>query len=286
MPRLRPVLLSLTLLLIVIGWGVGVRATATGSGTETNKMMTDTGALLLQWQSRVARTKDFWNRVLDAQAKEQRERGAVARYDKKRAEFRAQCRDKIRRANRDTKFPTIQRCFRGEITQERALLLAQTGYLHDAPGIPSDVRQALGKKIGALTDALGTVVSAVDAGVYTGRDDLLEARNNLRDRYRNIVWEGWTQLRIERLLTWVDFLLLEARDQASDARDPSPWNTATQCLLTAEASLYDARARVIAGTGASLPTIATSLQECAARMKFAILPMSASGATMSNSSLH
>ncbi|MBI1813145.1 hypothetical protein HY285_04920 [Candidatus Peregrinibacteria bacterium] len=284
MPRLRPVLLSLTLLFLVIEWSVGVRATATGSGTETNKMMTNTGALLLQWQSRVARTKDFWNRVLDAQAREQRKRGAVARYDKKRAEFRAQCRDEIRRANRDTKFPTIQRCFRGEITQERALLLAQTGYLHDAPGIPSDVRQALGKKIGALTDALGTVVSAVDAGVYTGRDDLLEARNNLRDRYRNIVWEGWTQLRIERLITWVDYLLLEARDQAAAAGDPSPWNTATQCLLSAETSLYDVRARVIAGTGGSFPSLAPSLHTCASLMKFAAMPMTASGAMMSSSS--
>ena len=120
---------------------------------------------------------------------------------------RRDCRSAIRRANRDTKLPTILRCYRTELLVKIELLEHQMETIDILPGITEPVRQVAIEATDALSQALIAMVSGIDTGVYAHTDDLKGAKQVLTERYITPYWRALIAVRAGQLHTWALYML-------------------------------------------------------------------------------
>jgi hypothetical protein len=173
-----------------------------------------TGALLeierrkAVWAERIYNTKGFWagymnNRKNTASYKEQH----LLRREK-RAQKRLTCRNDIRHANRDNLLSESMRCFRATLTMELEMLRKEQQYVESIAGVTDQYKTAAIFHIHNLMEAISTVISAIDVGVYSNKEDLLEAKVNLESHYRLSKRTALAQLRIDRSKTWLNHLMV------------------------------------------------------------------------------
>jgi hypothetical protein len=239
----RRVLLSLVL--FSVPFVVSAQEVPTGSGATTAS-----GSVTIQETAelkalRNIRTKDFRSKMLAFSKIDASFRTHETAFRKKRAELRRNCREELRRANRDTKFPKTLQCFRSEMTLEKDFLQERSDWLAAMPGVPNTARSVAVSRLDVLRDAVDTVVLGIDGKVYVTIEDLLEARANLLAKYRTPFAESLTTARAETLLTWTQELILSldstlASDGSSLSEDgKASWAAARECLLKTEHALLN-----------------------------------------------
>jgi hypothetical protein len=230
-------ILALILLLIAPISYAASGNTLSGSGSAPTSLEETTA---LQ-EERAGRTTDLRLLLMQFKKADAQYHEKLATFVRKRAENRTQCRADIRKANRDTKYPTIQRCYRGDLTLEREYLQEQRTYLEKLPGIRPSVRALTLDRLQLLQDAINTILFAVDSGVFKTEADLAEARKNLRTRYRTPFSESLITLRNDGLITFLSALIInvdKARDEERSilqADERTEWLQARMCLTQVEA---------------------------------------------------
>lgn len=177
----------------------GSGSTASGSTVESQELIKD----------RAARAKDLRARILKGKKAEAEFLVQRAAFRKKRAELRRDCRDDLRRANRDTKFSTLQRCYRSDLTLERDFFLDERMYLDALQDVTKSINAAAVDRVNLLVDALNTVLFAIDNNVYHEEADILEARTNLHTRYRVPTWNAVALVRADRALSMLAALIID-----------------------------------------------------------------------------
>lgn len=232
MRRLSSALLCLTLAFPILASaqtsGSGSTSTASGSLfiTESSELKTE----------RATRTKDFRVKLLQSSKAEEQYRSQQALFFVKRAENRRTCRENLRKANRDKKFPTTLACFRAELALEKPYRERESAWIAAQPGVPSSVRSIATSRIDLLNQAIDTVILGVDGKVYATNEDLLEARKNLLQKYRLPYAEALVSVRLQALLTWTQHMIVS---MDSGSYTPSEaWADTRACFTKVESSLH------------------------------------------------
>lgn len=143
-------------------------------------------------------------------------------------EHRAECREAIRRANRDQLMDRVRTCYRSDLLQDINILRKQSQYLGAIPLLNPTHRTAASGAILSLTDAQMTIVNAIDTGLFEQPEGMEEAKRNLRSTYREPYWLAMTHVRADRELTWIIFMLKDIEGRLGN----SPRTDAIGMLLT------------------------------------------------------
>lgn len=207
----------------------------TASGTIVTDGMEERRAI---WQERANLLKQGLLRDRKEKAEVQY-RSARASYAKKRWEHARLCRRDLREANRDTKLATGLRCYRGALTQEREFRKEEKSFVLKAPGVTEEQKFKAFAALDALTDAIGTIIDAVDSGVYERLEDLSEAKQNLHTLYRVKAEEAIRRLRARQLLAWIARMILKTEEAARAEPGKSTeriaaWENVLNCFLESE----------------------------------------------------
>lgn len=169
-------------------------------------------------------------KVLDDAQAAALELHAMKQADRTRLrEFLQGCHDDLRRANRDQKFPTMLRCFRGRLMLELTALRKERLIWAEMKALTPAVQTAVLDQSDRLADALSTIVTAVDSNVYDTEEDLQEARRLLHSQYRLSHWTAVLHAHGNRLLAWVAYL---AKDMQSLLDSPL-WEDSVTCVENA-----------------------------------------------------
>lgn len=183
-----------------------------------SEIILSTGAILeiqlraeeerLKWAMRLNRTSGFWASFMNNRktTKAFVEQHAIRR--EKHKEKRLQCRNDVRRANRDNLLSETSQCFKATLTMDLEILRKQQIYVEDIPGVSDQYRTAALFHIQNLMKAISTVVEAIDAGTFSNKEELLDAKVNLESHYRLAKRSAMTKLRIDRSKTWLEHLMI------------------------------------------------------------------------------
>lgn len=157
---------------------------------------------------------------------------------------RTDCREAIRRANRDQLMQRLLPCYRSDLLQDINILRKQSQYIQAVPLSDETLRTTTMNAITALTDAQMTIVNAIDTGLFEQADAVEEAKRNLREKYREPVWTSLVRLKADRELTWVIYMAknIEMRMPAEGRADAIGvlLSDAAICLENAGKTLRDA----------------------------------------------
>lgn len=172
----------------------------------------ETGAII---RMQIGELKQLLGRPLPAKrsdliptpAKETAWQSDVARYLEKSSEYRANCYEAIRRANRDTIVKQATTCMRGDLLLHISYLRQQQGYISAIPLLQQTVQSGAVLSMKNLIDAEMTIVNAIDANLYTTADILADTKAKLRDQYRLPYWLSLTHIRADRQLTFIGLML-------------------------------------------------------------------------------
>ena len=191
------------------------------------EMQTETGTLikfrqrLEKMNARKARTRDFWENMMNFRKAEDSYRKQHAIRREKRRDKRLNCRIDVRKANRDAILRETLQCFKATVSQDLEILRKERLYIEKLPGVRDEYRGGALFHSQNLSDALQAIIQAIDAGVYTSKEGLQDAKRSLSGTYRAQKRLAMTRLRINRSLTWISHLLIRL-DEVSVRTDPDP----------------------------------------------------------------
>lgn len=210
--------------------------TESGSTLELTEFRTESEDLT---KDRAKRADNLRTKLLQGKKNDTEFHTRQAAYRKKSAEYRRDCREDLRRANRDTKFTVLVRCYHGELTLEKDFLLQQRTYLENLTAVSSAEKRNATDRLNLLIDAIDTIVFALDSGVYGDEAELIEARKNLAERYRKPFHAAMALVRADRSLSIIASLIIHLdAAKTEEGENPQPaWNNARRCLTTHETSL-------------------------------------------------
>ncbi len=158
-------------------------------------------------------------------------------------EKRIACREDIRKANRDSLFSVTATCFRATLTLDLEILRKEKQFVSSVEGVTDAYRNLALMAIDRLSDAIATVVQAIDVGVYTNKEGLQEAKQNLGTVYRTQERLAMTRLLIDRSITWMNHLMIRLKDIEDRTLAPEEItlkiDDAIACLEAREASLKE-----------------------------------------------
>ena len=160
----------------------------------------------------------------------------------KLTEKRVQCREDVRKANRDSVEQVTVGCFRASLTLDLEMLRKEKQFVETVAGPTETFRKSAVFHIGNLMDAISTIIEAIDAGVYDGKEDLAEAKQNLGNAYRENRRLAMTRLRIDRAITWLTLLMIRLEDVRKTAPPEAvsaKLSDAIACLEVKEAALAE-----------------------------------------------
>jgi len=201
----------------------------------------------LEWETRVARTQTFrkditetWNELLAIQKQ-------IQKNLKRREEHRTECAEELRSASKFTKIPIALRCTQADLQLELEILRKEKEHIEVMPGVTEDTRSLALTRLDLLTDALQTIVTAIESDVFQAVGELKEAKQNLRITYREPFWLLQLKLQAEKLQTWNASLMTRVAIVAEEQQDLDPETTdilidAITCLQQEEELLEDAGA--------------------------------------------
>jgi hypothetical protein len=168
---------------------------------------------------------------------------AVTAYHQKRPPLRVQCREDIRRSNKEQLLATKLRCYRGELTLDREYYVAMQKYVQGIPGQTPIFKASVVDPVSAALEAVNSFINAIDQEVFENEEQLMEAKENLAVNYRLPAAEAMTLVRADRLLSWI-YHLQEQVDAVALEQDTlakkhiETWDTAKQCLQQAQDRVY------------------------------------------------
>lgn len=161
------------------------------------------------------------------------------------ADHRRDCREAIRKSNRDQLMDRLSSCYRSDLLQDINILRKQQQYFSAIPMLSPAVRMSASGAILELTDAEMTIVNAIDTGLFTTSAGLEQAKKNLRATYRVPYWTALNHLHADQNLTWIIFMVKQLEERivptGSGATISPRVETAAGCLETAAKKLIEAR---------------------------------------------
>lgn len=162
----------------------------------------------------------------------------------KRAELRAECREDIRKANRDQRFHRISGCMQEDLSLTLEMIAARGTGIAAIAGVSSDLKKLIIARNELLQDAVETIVMAIDAGVYSDEEGLLEAKDNLREKYVKPYTSLLPKMHAEHALSWVSHPLVRSdalkKTGTLSEQVLTTITEAEKCLLSEEAFLNQA----------------------------------------------
>lgn len=162
----------------------------------------------------------------------------------KRAELRRDCREMLRKANRDQRLTRLSDCMKDDLHMTLEMVTARGTSIAAAAGVQGDVKELIAARNALLRDALDTIITALDAGVYTEEEGLFEARDNLLEKYFKPYAAFLPQVHARHALSWISHLLvrLDSLKKSSTLSEQvlEKIVEAEVCLLAEEDSLSQA----------------------------------------------
>lgn len=215
------------------------------------------------WNTRREEIRGFRTAILSARKEEMAHATQQTLRREKRAEFLLQCKKDIRAANRDTLFKETLRCFRGLVVGDMEIIRKEQQAIATRAALPANQKSAADSVLQQMMDALTTVTSAIDAGVYRTKEDLQEAKKNLHEKYRAPILDTMIAVRLTRRDQWITLLLVNLRDNMDAETLPEPvmqtMNDAIACLEQKQVMI---RSAVPGKRSETLRTSALELQVC------------------------
>ena len=196
-----------------------------------------------RWEKRSVRAENFKSRFL--LSRKAAEAGFVTetKLREERMQNRRDCRESVRKANRDQRFAKLTACMQEDLTRTMDMLKARSEVIAAVPGIGEELRGLIVARSDLLTDAIGTIIEALDTGVYQDEAELHEARKNLREKYLLPYWLLLPRMKTEQSLAWISHLLLRAKTlMESGSLSPAVTAKITEsqvCLEEAETALQE-----------------------------------------------
>jgi len=140
---------------------------------------------------------------------------------KRQAELRAECREAIRRANRDELMVRARQCYRSDLLLDVGLQRKRIQYLAAHPQItPATLATASGAMT-KLIDAEMSIIDAIDTGIFTNMEQLLETKRNLAATYKTPAWLTLTMFRADHEFTWLVFMVNKLEERSDFGDDSS-----------------------------------------------------------------
>ena len=218
-------------------------------------------------EDRVFRVRSFTGSIAGGMTADAIYFAQRAAYFHTRADNRRTCREDLRRANKTTLMKTLLTCYRNELTSLKDFLGKQKKELQGTAGITPTIRTLAIKKTDLVIDAVGTIIFAIDSGVYGTQEQLLEAKINLYKKYRVPLWDTWMTVRADRTLSWIALLIADI-DHLRNQGDRRPELTDTRvCLTFQESSLQHILKLADERGGPQLTTALTGLQDCVKKIQ-------------------
>ncbi len=205
--------------------------TVSSSSSSSSSAFVETDAIK---EDRAERAENLRLDIAKERKAEEQFRTHVSTFLKKRAELRDECRENLRRSNKNTKFSTLTNCYKDDLTLEQELLEKRRERLVAMPGVSDDVLNTALSRLDLLIDAVDTVIFALNSDVYSTTEDISEAKKNLLEKYRMPFWDAMILARGDRAVSVISSLVtrLDAFTPLSDAQ-----MSARSCLTNQEANL-------------------------------------------------
>ncbi|MBM3231620.1 hypothetical protein FJZ28_04845 [Candidatus Peregrinibacteria bacterium] len=240
--------------------------TATGS-TMSGVTLEDLERMRIEemWNERRMAVKGFWAAMMNARKELAAHASQQAIRREKRSELIAECRKDIRAANRDTLFKETLRCFRALLTGELEIARKEKQAVTFMAGASDAAKADANSALQNAMDALSTVISAVDAGVYGSKEDLEETKRNLNHKYRTPVHASLVSLRLSRRSLWITHLLVKLREIQED----ETLSVEVAAALADAIECFEHAGVTVAGnpTATLLTESATVLRNCGERVR-------------------
>lgn len=218
----------------------GSLITETGGTVRTTREVTDTIRALIP-----GRDPQELDDVLVSPQRQKEWENESAAARNRQAQHRRDCREAIRRANRDQLMDRVLSCYRSDLLQDVNILRKQTQHFNAVPLLDPVIHAEATGSILDLIDANMAIIDAMDTGVFDGESDVREARRNLRANYREPAWLAFTRLRADWELTYIAFIVknLEERLAAAepDGGIPAALHDAALCLESGTQMLLQSR---------------------------------------------
>lgn len=262
--------------------GTGTLLTGSGAASSSSSVMTE-AELILQ-RDRKRRLDGFAVYTKQAGFAEKTLQAEMKTFRDQRMKSRVDCREQLRRSNRDEQLPVTLQCLRAELTLERQLIQAQMDYVDDLPGIPAHILPRIKEPLLAMHDALNSFVTAIDKNVFDDMSSVLEARGNLQKNYRVPAGEAMTMVRADRALYWTTKLLDLAEKNRKIQNDATGqklegWENAIACLTYGDTMMRQVLLPEETSKRQVYRTAASDLQACTAQV--AAIPDLATGSSSS-----
>lgn len=156
-------------------------------------------------------------------------------------EFRAECRDALRKANRDTLLSKALQCVRADLLQQLSMQRKERVLLDPPLFYTEVIRTDAINALETLMEAEQLIIDGIDAEVFGSVEDLEESKLKLLETYRRTYWWSKTRLRADRSLTFISYIAKQLSSvSASQDSDPSALEEATgavSCLDNARKDL-------------------------------------------------
>jgi len=202
--RRSTVLLSVAFLALCVSKTYAQEHSSSSSSPSSSSQMTEEEQ---QWQQRFERAEGFRLEML------QTRRGVEFYYDFRKKNVqdvqksRTKCQEDLRHANRDTTFPTLQRCYTKELMLNKELREKQKEYAESVPGVSEDMRQQTLAALNTLIDALTSMIEGTENAVFRSKEELIEAKKNLHTAYRTPTLLALLRMEADRTDTWIAHLM-------------------------------------------------------------------------------
>ena len=273
--RLTAVLMSIVCLMPSLCFGQETSSGSSSSSSSEPAVVTE---------DRTFRLKGFVEglgaaKIVDAQFAERR-----ATFFRKRAQYRSVCRDDIRRANKTTLMKTLLRCYGSEMSFFKDFLGKEKEELQGTAGLSPTIRSAAVNRLDLLTDAIGTVIFAMDSGVYATKDDALEVKRNLYQKYELPLLQAWMSVRADRTLTWIAYMIanidrLSILEHAVKLDRPT-LSDARVCLVMQEAAINHVLKADVTEQSQNLAPALREVETCVQKMQGIPRALDGSGALL------
>lgn len=189
------------------------------------------------WEKRNTRAAHFKSRFLLSRKTVDAGNASEGKARLQRAEHRYDCRESVRKANRDQRLGKLISCMREDLTLTMDMLKARSEVIAVLPGVSPELRGLAIARSELLADAVSTIIDGLDAGVYENEEGLFVVRKNLREKYLLPYWALLPRMEAEQMLSWISHMLLRGKSLAESLDITAKLAEAEMCLANAEAAL-------------------------------------------------
>lgn len=198
--------LFLTLFAVPAGAQTGSGVTQSGSVIETGTGDTLSGALQYLREKLSDRPVEKETQLAQSEAKRKAAQTDIERTIERLAGFRIECREALRKANRDALLSKALQCVRADLLQQLSMQRKERLLLDPPLFYTETVRAEAIKAIEELMEAEQAIIEGIDAEVFVSIEDLEESKRKLLETYRRVYFLSNAHVRADRSLTFMSFI--------------------------------------------------------------------------------